>query len=448
MKSLVALIGRTNVGKSTLFNRLTKESRALVDNRPGVTRDRLYGSVAWDDHAFLLVDTGGFGGLDDSLSGQVRRQAEIAADEADIILFMVDGRQDIQPDDLEVAQFLRRSGKPVILAINKIDGPKQEAHLPEFFRFGFTPLYPISAEHGLGMYALLEAVIDHLPRETENAKSYPGTRVAVLGRPNVGKSSFINRVLGEDRMLVSDTPGTTRDSIDMPLVWDGNPYVLIDTAGIRRRSRIHENLERGMVWQALRAMQRADVVVLLLDVQEGLTEQDLRILNLIAQAGKGCLIGLNKWDLTEGDVKGRKLLLDRLHENLELMPYAPVLPISVKTGYQVAKVFPLIDRIDQQLQFRATTGELNRTFIEIVSAHNPPRFRHRSVKFYYVTQADSRPPTFIAFTNIPGAVPESYRRYLVNQLRERLNLPYAPIRLYFKGKERRRGRASAGKTRN
>jgi GTPase len=446
MKSLVALIGRTNVGKSTLFNRLTRESRALVDDRPGVTRDRLYGSVTRDDHSFLLVDTGGFGGLEDNLSGQVRRQAEIAATEADLIVFLVDGRQEIQPDDLEAAQFLRRSGKPVILAINKMDGPKQDALLPEFFRFGFTPLYPISAEHGLGLHSLLEAVIEHLPQESQMSESYPGTRVAVLGRPNVGKSSFINRVLGEDRMLVSDSPGTTRDSIDMPLVWDGNPYVLIDTAGIRRRSRIQENLERGMVWQALRAMQRAEVVLLLLDVQEGLTEQDLRILHLVASAGKGCLIGLNKWDLTEGEVKERKLLLDRLHTSLELMPYAPVLPMSAKTGYQVVKVFPLIDKIYQQFQFRATTGELNRIFSDIVEAHNPPRFRHRRVKFYYVTQADSRPPTFIAFTNIPGAVPESYRRYLINQLRERLGLPYAPIRLYFKGKESRRGRTSTGRT--
>ena len=446
MKPLVALIGRTNVGKSTLFNRFTRQSRALVDDRPGVTRDRLYASVSYDDHSFLLVDTGGFGGLDDILSDQVRHQAEMAAGEADLIIFMVDGRQEIQPDDLEVAQFLHRSGKPILLAINKIDGPKQEALLPEFFRFGLTPLYPISAEHGLGLQTLLEAVIDHLPTETDTSESHAGIRVAVLGRPNVGKSSFINRILGEDRLLVSDSPGTTRDAIDAPLIWDGDPYVLIDTAGIRRRSRIHENLERGMVWQALRAMQRADVVVVLLDVQESLTEQDLRILNLIAQAGKGCLIGLNKWDLLEGNVKEEKLLLSRLQENLELMSYAPVLPMSVLTGYQVAKVFPMINKIYQQMEFRATTGELNRIFTGIVSAHNPPRFRHRSVKFYYVTQADTRPPTFIAFTNIPGAVPESYRRYLVNQLRERLALPFAPIRLYFKGKESRRGRA-AGKTR-
>jgi GTPase len=446
MKPLVALIGRTNVGKSTLFNRFTRGSRALVDDRPGVTRDRLYGSVSWDDHSFLLIDTGGFGGLTDNLSDQVRHQAELAATEADLIIFMVDGRQEIQPDDLEVAQFLRRSDKPILLVINKMDGPKQDALLPEFFRFGFTPLYPISAEHGIGLHALLEAIIHYFPQEIDASESYPGIRVAVLGRPNVGKSSFINRVLGQERMVVSDSPGTTRDAIDTPLIWGERPYVLIDTAGIRRRSRVSENLEKGMVWQALRAMHRAEVILVLLDVQEGLTEQDLRILYLIAQAGKGCLIGLNKWDLREGDNKEQKLLLDRVNTALELMPYAPVVPMSVKTGYQVSKVFSLIDKIYEQIQFRATTGELNRIFTDIVRAHNPPRFRHRSVKFYYVTQAESQPPTFIAFTNIPGAVTESYRRYLMNQLRERLGLPYAPIRMHFKGKERRRGRASTGKT--
>ena len=349
MKFLVALLGRTNVGKSTLFNRLTRNSRALVDDRPGITRDRLYGSVTWDDHSFLLIDTGGFGGTADNLSDQVRRQAELAAAEADLLLFMVDGRQEIQPDDLEVAQFLRRSGKPILLVINKMDGPKQDARLPDFYRFGLTPLYPVSAEHGLGVGSLLEAVIHHLPPETHTTEAYPGIRVAVLGRPNVGKSSFINRVLGEDRMVVSDSPGTTRDAIDIPLTWNGRPYVIVDTAGIRRRSRVHENLERGMIWQALRAMHHAEVILLLLDVQEGLTEQDLRILHLIAQAGKGCLIGLNKWDLMEGKAKEQTLLLERLQTDLELMPYAPVLPLSVITGYQVPKVFPLIDNISEQM---------------------------------------------------------------------------------------------------
>jgi len=442
----VALIGRTNVGKSTLFNRLTRQSRALVDDQPGVTRDRLYSPVTWADHAFILIDTGGFGGTNDDLSREVRRQAEAAAAEADLILFLVDATQDVQADDLDVAAFLRRAGKPVLLVVNKVDGPKQEALVPTFYQLGFSPLYPVSAAHGLGVETLLEAIAGQLPPVAVAAEPPAGIRVAVLGRPNVGKSSFINRVLGEDRLLVSDAPGTTRDAVDTPLLWEGRPYVLIDTAGIRRRSRVQADLERGMVWQALRALARAEVVLFLVDISEGLTEQDLRILNLVAQAGKGCLIGLNKWDLLTGSEKDKQHTLEWLHTNLRLMPYAPLLPLSVATGYQVAKVFPLIEKIAAQWQFRAGTGELNRIFTEIVNVQPPPRFRHQSVKFYYITQANIRPPTFIIFTNIPGAVPESYRRYLSNQLRERLDLPYAPIRLHFKGKERRRSRTASGAT--
>lgn len=436
----MALIGRTNVGKSTLFNRLTRQSRALVDNRPGVTRDRLYGEVTWQDQTFILIDTGGFGGGEDDLSREVRRQAELAAAEADLILFLVDGTQEIQPDDLEVAQFLRRVGKPVLLVVNKIDGVKQEALLPSFYRLGFDPLYPISAAHGLGIDPLLEALTAQLPPREVSATAPVGIRVAVLGRPNVGKSSFINRVLGEERLLVSPTPGTTRDAIDTPLIWQGRPYVLIDTAGIRRRSRVTADLERGMIWQALRALDRAEIVLFLVDVAEGLTEQDLRILDLVAEAGKGCLIGLNKWDLLTGTAKEKQYTLDWLRTNLRLMPYAPLLPLSVKTGYQVEKVFPLIDKIREQLNYRVGTGELNRVFSDIVSAQPPPRQQQRLVKFYYITQTGTAPPTFVIFTNIPAGVPESYRRYLSNQLRERLELPYAPIRLFFKGKENRHGR--------
>ncbi|MGQ9921963.1 MAG: ribosome biogenesis GTPase Der [Desulfobacca sp.] len=440
----VALIGRTNVGKSTLFNRLTRQSRALVDDQPGVTRDRLYSPVTWEDRSFILIDTGGFGGTSDDLGRAVRRQAEAAAAEADLILFLVDATRDVQADDLEVATFLRRTGKPVLLVVNKVDGPKQEALVPAFYELGFSPLYPISAAHGLGVANLLAAIVAQLPPVAAAAEPPVGLRVAVLGRPNVGKSSFINRVLSEERLLVSDSPGTTRDAVDTPLLWEGHPYILIDTAGIRRRSRIQADLERGMVWQALRALERAEVVLFLVDVSEGLAEQDLRILHLVAQAGKGCLIGLNKWDLLQGSEKEKQHTLAWLRTNLRLMPYAPLLPLSVATGYQVAKVFPLIEKIAAQWQFRAGTGELNRVFTDIVKAQPPPRFRHRSVRFYYITQAGSRPPTFIIFTNYPGAVPESYRRYLSNQLRERLDLPYAPLRLYFKGKERRRSRTGSG----
>lgn len=436
MLPLVAIIGRANVGKSTLFNRLVGRAQALVHDQPGVTRDPLYGQVTRDERAFILVDTGGFGGYTDALSDQVRQQAEAAAVEADLILFLVDGRQELQPDDLEVAAFLRRLGKPVLLVVNKIDTPAQEATLAEFYRLGLTPLVPISAAHGLGVETLVEEILRRLPPAAP-AVERPGLRVAILGRPNVGKSSFINRVLGQDRLLVSAEPGTTRDALEVPLTWEGKPYVLIDTAGIRRRSRVSGSLEQGMVWQALRALQRAEVVFFLADAQEGITDQDLKILQLVTDAGKGCLIGLNKWDLLPGDRQERTWHLDRATFALRLLPHIPIQPLSVKTGYQVAKVFPLLEEIHRQCSFRVATGALNRLLAEIVASHPPPRFQSREVKLYYITQTGTNPPTFVIFTNLPQGVPAAYSRYLINQLRQRLHLPYAPIRLLWRGRERR-----------
>lgn len=433
MPPLVALIGRANVGKSTLFNRLVGRPLALVHDQPGVTRDRLYGLVTYEGQAFTLVDTGGFGGYADALSSRVRQQAEAAAAEADLILFLVDGRQELQPDDLEVAAFLRRTGKPVLLVVNKIDQPAQEAQLAEFYRLGLTPLLPVSAQHGLGIADLLAEIRHRLPQTAPPAEQ-PGLKIAVLGRPNVGKSSFINRILGQERLLVSPEPGTTRDAIDTPVIWQGKPYVLIDTAGIRRRSRIAGGLEQGMIWQALRALQRAEVILFLTDAQEGITDQDLKILQLIADAGKGCLVGLNKWDLIPKTGREREWRLSQVHHDLRLLPYLPVLPLSIRTGYQVAKVFPLLEEIHRQCNQRLTTGALNRVLAEIVAGHSPPRYRHRQVKFYYITQTGVQPPTFVIFTNLPQAIPESYQRYLVNQLRERLNLPHAPIRLFWRGR--------------
>lgn len=443
MTPLVAIIGRANVGKSTLFNRLTRSRQALVDNRPGVTRDRHYSTVTWAERTFTLVDTGGFEWAGGELADQVRRQAELAVAEADVILFMVDGRQEPQVADEEVAEFLRRAGKPLLLVVNKIDGPRQEAGLPEFYRFGLSPLFPISAEHGSGVPALLEAVVELLPQPAAAPVAGAGIRVAVVGRPNVGKSSLINRFLGEERLVISPTPGTTRDAIDTPVVWDGQHYVLIDTAGIRRKSRVWERLERGMVWRAFRALERADVAVLLLDAQEGLTEQDLKIAGQIDALGKGCVIGINKWDLLAGRPRQRQLLLEQVQHGLEFMSYVPILPLSVQTGHHLDQIFPLIHEIYEQSCTRLGTAELNNMFKEIVAWHAPPRYRHRTVRFYYITQAEILPPTFIVFVNYPAGMPESYRRYLVNQLRERLGLSYAPLRLFFKGRERRRRTAKA-----
>lgn len=434
---LVAIIGRANVGKSTLFNRLTRSSQALVANIPGVTRDRLYRPVTRDDRTFLLVDTGGLVGGEEDLSGLVRFQAEAAVAEADVILLVMDGRTGPQEGDAAVVAYLRRTGKPLLMVVNKMDHPGMEAQLPDFYRFGLDPLYPVSATHGLGITSLLEGLVHLLPPPREAAFMAPGIRVAVVGRPNVGKSSFINRFLGEERLLVSATPGTTRDAIDTPFKWEDTDYVLVDTAGLRRPSHVDPGLERQMVLKTIKALSRAEVAVLLLDAQEGLTGQDLRIVGLIEDQGKGVLILLNKWDLAPKDPQTRQQMLEQVTDGLEFMAYAPVLPASVQTGYNLKRVFPLVHNIYAQSGRRVGTGALNQLLKKITERTPPPRYRGRPIKFYYLTQPEVHPPTFIAFVNSPQGIPDHYRRYLVKQLRASLDIPYAPVRLFFKGRKRR-----------
>ncbi len=433
---LVAIIGRANVGKSTLFNRLSRSSRALVANISGVTRDRHYASVVLSERTFLLVDTGGLVGGEDELGAQVRQQAEEAVAEADVIILVTDGREGLQPGDALVVDYLRRTGKPVLLAVNKIDQASLEPNVAEFYGFGLQLLFPVSATHGLGIAALQEAVLQHLPPLVEAAAAPPGIRVAVLGRPNVGKSSFINHFAGAARLLVSETPGTTRDSIDIPLSVAGVDYILVDTAGLRRPSQVRrESLERQIVLKTIKALSRAEAVVLLLDAQEGLTAQDLRIIGLIEDQAKICLILVNKWDLVAGELQ--KQTLQQVNDALEIVPHVPVLPGSVKNGYNLKKVFPLLGDLYEQSGRRATTGKLNTLLRQITSRVPPPRYRNRPVKFLYLTQAEVHPPTFIAFVNSPQGVPDSYRRFLVKQLREFLAIPHAPVRLFLKGRERR-----------
>lgn len=435
---LVAIVGRANVGKSTVFNRLTRSSKALVADIAGVTRDRLYGRINFEDRTFLVVDTGGLVGGEAELGELVRRQAQAAVAEADAIFLVMDGRQGPQVGDAEVVAYLRRWGKPVFLVVNKIDHPGLEAALPDFYQFGLDPLYPVSAAHGLGLDPLLKALSQSLPQPLELAPPAPGIRVAVLGRPNVGKSSLVNRFLGEERLLVSPEPGTTRDAIDAPLTWEGTDYLLIDTAGVRRPSHVAPGLERNMVLKAIKALSRAEVAVLLLDAQEGLTGQDLRIAGLIEDQGKGCVILVNKWDLVSPDPKARQQTLEQITDGLEFMAYAPVLPVSVQTGFNLKKVFPLINEVYDQSGRRVGTGELNRLLKELTRRVPPPRYRDRPLKFFYLTQAEVQPPTFIAFVNKPQGVPDNYRRYLVKQLRQELGIPYAPVRLFLKGRQRRR----------
>ena len=434
---LVAIVGRANVGKSTLFNRLTRSPRALVADIPGVTRDRHYATVTYDDQGFLLVDTGGLAGGEDEMEEMVRRQAQAAVAEADVILLLLDGREGLQTEDGEIADYLRRAGKPLVVVVNKMDHPGLETQLADFYRLGLAPLYAVSAAHGLGVAGLLEALVELLPPPREYEAALPGIRVAVVGRPNVGKSSFINAFLGEERLLVSAAPGTTRDAIDTPFTHEGTDYVLVDTAGLRRPSHVAPGLERQMTLKTIRALGRAEVAVLLLDAAEGLTGQDLRIVGLIEDQGKGCLILLNKWDLVRQDLPRAKTILAAVTDGLEFMAYAPVLPVSVLTGYNLQRVFPLVGAIHEQSGIRAGTGELNRLLKDITGLTPPPRYRGRPVKFYYLTQPEVHPPTFVAFVNYPQGVPDSYRRYLVKQLRERLHLSHAPLRLFLKGRKPR-----------
>jgi GTP-binding protein len=381
------------------------------------------------------VDTGGIVGGEDELGRQVQRQAEAAVADADAVLLVMDGKLGPQAGDAEVVDFLRTTGKPLFLVINKIDHPGREDSLAEFYRFGISPLYPVSAAHKLGLATLVEDVAASLPQLPETPEEAQGIRVAVVGRPNVGKSSFINRILGEERLIVSDLPGTTRDAIDTPLTFQGQDYSLIDTAGLRRPSHVSPGLEKYMVIKAMKALERCDVALLLLDAREGLTGQDLRIASLIAQEGKGCVVGLNKWDLVTGEA--RAATLAKAREGLDFLPYAPLVSLSVKTGHNVTRVFTLVDQIYEQLGHRSGTGELNRIFGEITRRVRPPLFRYRPIKFYYLTQPETHPPTFVAFVNHPEGIPESYRRYLVKELRKQLNLSHTPLRLFFKGRSRR-----------
>jgi len=433
--ALVAIIGRANVGKSTLFNALTRSSQALVGDIPGVTRDRHFGRVVWGERTFLLADTGGLVGGEDELGRLVRRQAEAAVAEADAILLVMDGKEGPQAGDAEVVDYLRTTGKPLFLVVNKIDHPRREENLADFYRFGLDPLYAISATHKLGLASLLEDLVETLPSDREIPVEAEGIRVAVVGRPNVGKSSFINRVLGEERLIVSDQPGTTRDAIDTPVSFQGQDYVFIDTAGLRRPSHVAPGLERYTVLKAFKALERGDVALLLLDASEGVTGQDMRIAKLIAEEGKGCVVGLNKWDLVPREA--RPAALEAMKRGLEFLAFAPVMPLSVLTGHNLTRTFQLIDQIYEQSSRRAGTGELNKLFQDIVRRVKPPLFKYRPVKFYYLTQPETHPPTFVAFVNHPEGVPESYRRYLVKELRRGLGLPYAPVRLFLKKRSRR-----------
>lgn len=437
MKPLIAIVGRPNVGKSALFNRIVGGKKAIVANEPGVTRDRNYVDVELEEREFTLIDTGGFEPVSkDRMFIQMREQCQVAMEEADVILFVMDGKEGLAPSDKEIADILRRQEKPVFYIVNKIDGLKHEEKSFEFYGLGVEPIYSISAEHRYGVDGLMDDVLKILPRMTEEKWDQDTTKVAVVGRPNVGKSSFINRLLGYKRVIVDEVPGTTHDAIDTFFERDGKRYVLIDTAGIRRKSRIGLRLEKYSIVKAFRTIDQSDVVLLLLDPQEGVTDQDARIGGFVHEKGKGCILVVNKWDLIKKDSYTMVEYEKRFREDLKYLLYSPMLFTSALTGQRVNNVLEVIDQIAAQAKKRVTTGQLNHYFEKWVERLPPPLYKNRRVKLNYVTQISTGPPTFLVYTNQPDGIHFSYERYLVNQIRETFGFEGVPIRLQFRKKRK------------
>ena len=435
MGSIIAIVGRPNVGKSTLFNRLTRSRNALVDDRPGITRDRLHASIHYDGVPFTLVDTGGFEDLgQDPLLGKVRDQVEKAIKEADVVILMVDGREGLMPGDQEMANSLRRAQKKALLAVNKVDGPEHDHLIADFYGLGLEPVYPISAAHGYGVRSLMQDVIKYLPVFEGEREYKDQIRVAILGKPNVGKSSLINYVLGSDRLLVSDVPGTTRDAVDTLFRYRGREYLLIDTAGLRRKSRVKEKIEKFSMIKALKSLERCHVAVILLDAADGVSEQDARISGYVFEKGKGVVLAVNKWDLIKGNTRKRSSLDNEMDRQLKFISFAPRVNFSALTGERVMKVFDKIDIVHEQFSQRFNTSSINKAVQKIIEKHPPPRIGRGRLKFLYATQIRTRPPTFMLFVNRPDMVHFSYERFLINQLRESLRLEFAPIKIKFRKK--------------
>lgn len=432
MKPIIAIVGRPNVGKSTLFNRITRTREALVDNVPGVTRDRHYRDASWDGVEFTLVDTGGFAEPgEDEFALKIRVQVLQAIEEADAVIFVLDGKGGISPYDREMAQILRTVAKPVFYTVNKIDGVEQEENLFEFYSLGMEKLFPVSAEHKYGVPDFLDALVQTFPSQ-ESPESVEMIKVAVAGRPNVGKSSLINRLLGEDRLVVSDVPGTTRDAIDSVCRFNGKEYLLIDTAGIRRKGKVSRKIEKFSIIKALRSLDRCDVALIVIDADEGVTDQDISVAGYAHDRGCGCVFLLNKWDLVEKDNTTVKRYYEQLRMEAKFLKFAPAVTISALTGQRVNKVFKLVEDVYAQYATRISTGPLNKILERAVRKNDPPLHKGKRLKFYFATQVSTRPPTFIFFVNHPEAVHFSYRRYLINQIRAGSGLDITPLRVMFR----------------
>lgn len=436
MKPTVAVVGRPNVGKSTLFNKITGKRISIVEDTPGITRDRIFADAEWLGKEFTLIDTGGIEPRsDDIILSQMRRQANLAIDMADVILFMVNVRDGLTAADSDVAAMLMKSGKPVILVCNKVDNPgnpPMEAY--EFYNLGMGDPVMVSSVHGLGVGDLLDMVVSYFPENEANEEDENVIRVAVAGKPNAGKSSLVNKILGEERVIVSDIPGTTRDAIDSEVTVDDQKYVFIDTAGMRKRGKINENVERYSVVRALNAVDRADVCIIMLDANEGVTEQDTKIAGYIHEQGKASIIAVNKWDIIEKETNTMAEFKRRLKEGFNFMMYAPSIFISAKTGLRIDKLFPLINEVKEQNERRISTGLLNDVINDAIALVQPPSDKGKRLKIYYATQASTKPPTFILFVNNAELAHYSYIRYLENKIRETFGFEGTPIKFIVREK--------------
>lgn len=429
VKPIVAVVGRPNVGKSTLFNALAGSMISIVKDTPGITRDRIYADVTWLNYNFTLIDTGGIEPESkDIILSQMREQAQIAIDTADVILFMVDVKQGLVDADAKVADMLRRSHKPVLLVVNKVDNfQKMMADVYEFYNLGIGDPHAISAANQMGIGDLLDEVIALFPEGNEEEEEDDRPKVAIVGKPNVGKSSIINKLVGENRLIVSDIAGTTRDAVDTPVTYNGREYVFIDTAGLRRKNKIKEELEKYMIVRTVSAVERADVVVLVIDAVEGVTEQDAKIAGIAHERGKGMIIAVNKWDAIEKNDKTIYRFTEKVRNTLSFMPYAELIFISARTGQRLNKLYETIDMVIENHSLRVATGVLNEIMTEAVALQQPPSDKGKRLRLYYITQVSVKPPTFVIFVNDKELMHFSYQRYIENKIREAFGFKGTPL---------------------
>ena len=433
-KAILAIVGRPNVGKSTLFNTLAGEKISIVEDHPGVTRDRIYADVTWLNHSFSMIDTGGIE-MDskDKMLKHMREQADIAIDTADVILFLVDVRQGLVDADFKVADMLRKSGKPVILVVNKVDN--FEKYMPdvyEFYNLGIGDPHPISAASKLGIGDMLDAVMELFDLEKIEEEEDDRPKIAIVGKPNAGKSSLINNLLGENRVIVSDVAGTTRDAIDTEIVYNGTEYVFIDTAGLRRKSKIKENIERYSIIRTVAAIERSDVVILMIDATEGVSEQDAKIAGIVHDRGRGLIIPVNKWDAIEKDNHTVKEYTKKVRDILSFVPYAEIIFISALTGQRTKKIFDLLETVIENHAMRIQTGVLNEILMEAVALQQPPSDKGKRLKLFYMTQVSTKPPTFVLFVNKKELMHFSYQRYIENRIRDTFGFMGTPIRIFIR----------------